>query len=275
MMELVILYKWVFLLLLVSSACLVLVGIHLTPRQQGVNTVMLTQVSSFGVLLGLLINESFFHYESLDFIFPLLVSLSFTFLTSYLIESFKKDFGESFYLVVFLLFMALSYWICSFFPGLDSHHADSFFGDIVTIHGVELILAVLGFSFGAFFLLLNQRSFLKKSFELEIFGKQVQNSKRDLFWPVSISLMVLGIFSLGMLYTLSFLLIGPTLLAFRSISFKIYLKLLVIVSCTSSVLGFLISLYFTRMSTVPSIVILLTIFCALILLLRFVKFKIT
>lgn len=273
MIEMILLYKWVFVLLIVSAFCLSHLGVHLVPRQQSYNSLMLTQVSSFGVLFGMLLTEELGLIGSAQFFTPLSVALVLTIFISALVERFRKDIGENFTLVIFLLFMSLSYWICSYFPSLDSHHADSYFGDIVTIQGRELIFSILGFSFGSLYLVLKRKKLMNRSFELEIFGKQVRKKSSDHLWPVAVLLMVLGIFSLGMLYTLSFMLMAPVLLAYKSHDLKSYLWKLSTVSILSSILGFVMSLHFARISTVPTVVITLFLFCLILMMLRFVKLR--
>lgn len=274
MIELILLYKWVFLLLVISSLCLSQIGVHLVARQQSLNALMLTQVSTFGVLLGMLFNDHLFHFDSLDFLFPLIIGLLLTVIVTFVVERLRGNFSETFFLIIFLLFMALSYWVCSYFPGLDSHHADSFFGDIVTIQGTELVLSIFGFFLGAIYLFTRRRSLLNQSFEIEVFGKQQSRVGTDSLWVVSLLIMVLGIFSLGLLYTLSFMLMAPVLLAYLSKSLRRYLITLSIFSALSAVFGFVISLHFTRMSTAPTIVICLFILSSLTVFMRFVKSKI-
>lgn len=274
MMEMMLLYKWVFVLLVVASLCLSQLGVHLVARQQSLNSLMLTQVSSFGVLLGMLLNELFFHLEKADFILPLVFGLVMSFVVSFVVEKSKKDFGETFYLIVFLFFMACAYWLCAYFPAIDSHHADSYFGDIVTIEGVELYLSILGFTAGFIYLMVLKKRLLNESFEVEIFGKQRAQKKSFYFWPIAQSLMVLGIFSVGMLTTLSLMLMAPVVLSFRSRSLASYMRDLTIISSLCALGGFVMSLHFTRMSSAPTMVILLFVTASLLMLMRFVKARI-
>lgn len=271
MMEMLLLYKWVLVLLVMASLCLSQLGVHLVARQQSLNSLMLTQVSSFGVLLGMLLNELFFHLEEADFILPLIFGLVMSFVVSFLVEKSKKDFGETFYLIVFLFFMACAYWLCAYFPAIDSHHADSYFGDIVTIEGVELFLSIIGFSLGFIYLIALRKRLLNESFEVEIFGKQRAQKKSIYFWSIAQTLMVLGIFSVGMLTTLSFMLMAPVVLSYRSSSLRSYLRELTLISMLCALGGFVMSLHFTRMSSAPTMVILLFIAAALMMLMRFVK----
>lgn len=274
MMEMMLLYKWVFVLLVVASLCLSQLGVHLVARQQSLNSLMLTQVSSFGVLLGMLLNELFFHLEKADFILPLVFGLVMSFVVSFVVEKSKKDFGETFYLIVFLFFMACAYWLCAYFPAIDSHHADSYFGDIVTIEGVELYLSILGFTAGFIYLMVLKKRLLNESFEVEIFGKQRAQKKSFYFWPIAQSLMVLGIFSVGMLTTLSLMLMAPVVLSFRSRSLASYMRDLTIISSLCALGGFVMSLHFTRMSSAPTMVIILFVTASLLMLMRFVKARI-
>lgn len=258
-MEMLSLYKETYLLLALAALVLPLIGLHLAPRGESVKSLMLSQMAVFGVLIGILIEHqsSLFNGKA----WPLVMGLIFTLASAFLMQNKRGQRGESFYLVFFIFYMAASSWLLSVFPGLESHQSQAFFGDIVTIYGTKLWASVALLSLGLVVYLFYFKSFLRDSFELEVLGNiNSQEPHKLLFKVLTLIVITSSIYTLGMLFTLGLLFIGPTLLAPFAKSFKAYVCSLVIGSLVCVLGGFSVALNFENMTSVPTVIIILTLY---------------
>jgi|GEM_PF-4766553 len=261
MIQLLALYKETYILLLLAAVMLPLIGLHLAPRRESVKSLMLTQVAVFGVLMGILIEHQLSWVSGK--VWPLIIGLIFTFTGAGLMQNKLKQVGESYYLVFFIFYMAASSWLLSAFPGLEAHQSQAFFGDIVTIYGVELWVTVATFALSLIVYLLNFKSFLKESFEMEVFGLSHSESGHKLSFKIlTLVVITTSIYTLGMLFTLGLLFIGPTLLGPTSKSFKSFLVFLTFGSIICVLGGFSLALSFQDMTSVPTVIIILTLYHA-------------
>lgn len=260
-MEMFALYKETYLLLALAAVILPLIGLHLTPRRESVKSLMLTQMAVFGVLIGILIEHQFFWVSGK--LWPLIIGFIFTLAGATLMQNKAKQVGESYFLVFFIFYMAASSWLLSVFPGLEAHQSQAFFGDIVTIYGFELWTTVVILSASLLIYFVNFKSFVKESFEIEVFGaNQSDSGQQFLFKALTLVVITTSIYTLGMLFTLGLLFVGPTLLAPFAKSFKNFLTSLVLGSFICVLGGFSVALSFEDMTSVPTVIIVLTLFHA-------------
>lgn len=261
MIQILVLYKETYLLLFLAAIILPLIGLHLAPRRESVKSLMLTQLAVLSVLIGILIEHqvSWISGE----IWPLIIGLIFTFAGASLMQNKPKQVGESYDLVFFIFYMALSSWLLSFFPGLEAHQSQAFFGDIVTIYGVELWVTIAIFAVSLVVYLLSFHLFLKESFETEVFGEVYSGKNYKLqFKVLALVVMTTSIYTLGMLFTLGLLFIGPVLLSPVSKSFKAFVIFLISGSIICVLGGFSLALSFEDMTSVPTVIIVLTFYYA-------------
>lgn len=272
-MEFLHLYRYVFVLILVAAPLMALTGVHLPARSQTVKALMISQVAAFGLLLGIFLGDYFFLPSFLrEGLFPIGLGLTLSLLISSWSKRYDCSSGESFYLVIYLTALAATYLICSVLPGLELYQSQVFFGDVVTISGTTLGLSIICFVVLLVYFLKNQRVFLKNSMEFELLaGQGAFRPKKDGYHLLSLAVIVIGLYSLGMLFTLSTMLIAPVLLHYRSSHLKSYLFLLVTVTTLTAIGGMGLSLVLTKWSTVPLMVSLNALVCFILLI--FVKKK--
>jgi ABC-type Mn2+/Zn2+ transport system permease subunit len=266
MIELLSLYQNLFPLLIISSVLLGFVGFHLAPRAQGIKTLMLTQLSLFGVMIGFLIRDEFHNVGPFFYyLIPYLAGVGTALGLGQLIERQKKSRGEIFYLVFFLIAQAACQILQSLFPGLESHYSQIYQGDIVTISGLELGISTGLMASAAVFYAFFHRQYLKRSFERELFGSESRASEtRDHFEIFSVCLIVLSLSSIGTLYTMSFLLIPSLLIALQTQGLRQSLFMIALCTLISAPAGFTLSLGFERLSTVPAMIFFLVLCCLIL-----------
>jgi ABC-type Mn2+/Zn2+ transport system permease subunit len=275
MIEFFSLYTFVFVLLIFISPVLALTGVHLPARSQTLKTLMTTQVAALGLLVGIFIGEFFELPELLSkVVVPLLLAFFLSVSVSAWARRFDCHSGESFYLIMYLFNLALTYLLCSVLPGLEIYQSQLFFGDVVTISGMTLSLSIVLSLIFLICLVLHQRTFLKNSIEFELLvGQSAFRPKKDHYELFSLFVIILGLYSLGMLFTLSTMLVAPVILHYRHSSLKEYLLTVVFISTFSAVLGLSLSLFYGKLSTVALIVVLNAIFSFTLLLISRNKSK--
>lgn len=194
-----------------------------------------------------------------------LVSMVFYFIGNFFVKRMKLN--DSALLCLFVAFMAINYQLIALFPMLDSHLASSLFGDIATLSNISSYLLS---AFSLFYLLgyaLSFKSQLQHLIAQTYFSdsgsislvKKLQSFFIHLFF-------IFCLFELGFLFVLAFLLIPTQMLKNATSSFKNLLILNITLSFLASGLGLLMSLNWTRLSTMPTQICLLVIFCVMVLL---------
>lgn len=252
------LYGWVFVLVLVASLLLSLTGVHLPARGQSMKALMHTQVASFGLLFGLMLGRTFHLPEWLGTqVVPLGLSLLTCLLANQLIKRVGCSIAEGVALSLYLLALAATFLLCNFFPVLEVHHTQVFFGDVVTIAGAELVVGLLGMSGLLAFLMANYRRFLNQSVEIELLGHQASRlGPHGGFDFFSLCVIIFSLYALGSLFTLSMLFIAPVLVHFQARTLREYIIWVLGISVVSGLAGLFLSLQFSRLSTVPTMVML-------------------
>jgi ABC-type Mn2+/Zn2+ transport system permease subunit len=257
------LYKGVFLLVLLAGLVMPLVGSHLPARNQVVRSLMVTQMATLGLLLGMLV-ASFFHLPHWlgEVVLPLAFAVIVTFILLRLIEKAFVHLNEGSYMCGYFIFLAMSFIVCSLFPGLELHHTQMFFGDVVTISGVSLWGSILFMLLALVLLLKYQKDWILHSVDQQLLGDCYTCTKtHDRFAFFSLMTIIIGLFSLGQMFTLGAMLIAPIFLKQQAFGLSSFLKLIAVLTSTAMVSGLSLSLVWTKLSTVPLMILILVIFC--------------
>ena len=246
MIELLAIYKYAFLLCPLAAAVLCIYGTHLVSRNEGLQLMALSQAALVGNIVGhLFATESHLASLLLSIVFFILLKVGLSFL---------KHVQEQTYIVVYLSLVALSYFVVTLFPGLDSHFAVGFFGDIVSLStSGSIILSAL------FLALLIASLLFHPKLIKTTFNRSVLNSKEISLWEeiLFVSGILISLYGLGFLFTLSFL-IFPILIAGRNFkNLKQSLFIMSIVAASASVTGLMLSIIHSRVSTVPAQILIL------------------
>lgn len=252
------LYKETFFLLFVAGAFLPLLGVHLMGRERILESYGLTQGAVLGHLLGqflLLYTESLV-FTQVYFLTGLLSIVLCYFFFRAVSGLFYRQ-KPVFYFTSGLIFMAATYALSSFYPSLESRMVRGYMGDLVTasIGEVYITSAVIIFSFIIFIIFFSK--WRQETLNFALFGKALPQERQSLLIFDAVTLMTLSfsIITLGHLYTLGALIILPLILNSLNIPFRIYLFLCLFFSILSSLGGMSMSIIWSRVSTVPIILI--------------------
>lgn len=243
-------YLPVIVAAILVSVALATHGSFIIQKNQSSWILAVSQICINGHLLAKL----FLTHEHgvLEFIFAVL----FYFIGLYLVKKLKLS--DSSLLGLFVVFMAINYQLIALFPVLDSHLASSLFGDIATLsNSSALVLTLFAFIYLIGHTLLYKlriKALLLKTYYRDQFKTPptllIFNLLAHLF-------LILSLFELGFLFVLSFLLLPTQLLKGTSSSLKQLLILGAALSVLSSGSGLLLSLSWTRLSTMPTQICLL------------------
>lgn len=262
MIELILFYKFSFFVAGLSSGTLAIMGKHLLARGYILNIFLLSQFA----LLGNMISQIIFHDEHNHFM-SLFSSLIFFFAGSYFLEKIKMNSHLKSPVVIsgYLLLLSIQYLFISIFPQLDSHVSLGVFGNMVTATFADNIIMTLTYLSFVIIYMYIRRSVNKQTFEVSVLETATKNSAQ--FFVFSIPLVV-SLFGLGFLYTLSFLLIPYVVLGRSFRSGKVASQVICSLAIFSSILGLLLSITFERVSTTPAQVICLFLIASLLGFLR-------
>ncbi len=263
MLALAAIYGWTIGAGCAVSSVLALVGVQLATRDRAMQTICVGQGALVGVLLGLGLFQPF-DIPFLTSVGPMTLALVFSGATYLLTDRWVASRAASkntLFAVLFASLLSSGYLISSIFPALENHLAQVYFGDLATLTELGSKIS-LGLSIVALFLLVrNWASFSNESFEWALFGCPPSTRKLTSPWVFRfLSLLVLSISVqyVGFLFTTAMLFIPTGLLSLSKIQgLRRHLVLSVVLAVSSSVIGFLISLVFTRLPTVPTIVAVL------------------
>ncbi len=268
-------YKWTLLTTPLLALALALVGMHLMARGQSLQTLVVSQGSSLGVLLGIALNVllhshggdhghgsshngAVYSSELESGLLPLLLGLGVAGLSYLWSEKLRwrqnPSLAPASLLMAFALLMALSHVTASLSPHLETHMSAIYFGDLATLSDREALSAgVLSFlSLGALFYW--RRLWLKQSFNLAVLGPTQIPSWS--FTLLALFLISLSIQYLGLLFTLGGLFIAPSLLARRQdLSHQAYQLRLTLAILLGSTSGFIASLLWPTLPTAPAVVL--------------------
>ena len=260
------LYRWTIFCGALIGGTLALLGTHLAARDKAMQTVCVGQGATVGVLIGLgilqtaEISSPWFNAFG-PFVTAFIFSLS-TFYVSDLLVASRVASRNTFFAFLFSFLVALGYLISSLFPALESHMAQIYFGDLSTLTTFDAILtSILAFP-GLLILLLRWKSISNYSFESAIFGETsmlpAQADSAALFRVVSLVLICFSVQFVGFLFTITSLFLPTALLSYSpNKGLKRHFASCFLLASVSTVFGFLLSLWVTRLPTVPAIVVVM------------------
>lgn len=242
-MNLFLFYKLSFLVAALSGGSLSIIGKHFLSRGNILEIFLLSQLAIIGNLLSRLL----FHHEELG-IQSLVSSYILFGVGKYTLHRLKLlSFEKGPFMVGgYLFLLSLQYLIIGYFPQLDSHMSIGFFGNMVTASKNENMASILTFSFFIFVYFLGRRKISKRTIEINILNSK-DSSKFDLL--LFTLPLISSLYSLGFLYTMSFLLLPSLLIGKIFDSEKKANYFLVLTASLSSILGLTLSISFERLST--------------------------
>ena len=251
MIEGILFYKMAFLSSSVSSMALPVIGHHLTLRSKILELFFLTQLVAICSLL------SHLFWEGFELLWTL-IAVCFYFLGTYTFSKLKLDEGRRHVTIMalYLILLSLQYLLIGFFPQLDSHMTKGLFGNIVTISNFEAKAVLVTFFIFFAFYIFNRKKLHRESLDSAFLAGSKEKRLSSLFILVPV---ILSLYYLGLIYTLSFLLI-PSLIPtkiFPKISFR--MGGLAFLSLIASVFGLVLSISYDNLSTTPTQILLLSI----------------
>jgi len=270
MIELLALYQWALFSGVLSATALALLGSHLASRDQSLQSLSVSQAATVGVLLSaaLLVGHDAEHTDNLLPIIGGIILATTVFFFGERLVANRRTAKTSVFLVMFTVLLALSYWIISYFPALEGHMAQAFFGDLVTLSGTAMWISSVISLLALLLLLRYWNVFANDSFNIPIIGVAYLNGKISLYAFNAISLLLItsSIYSLGLLFTIACLFLPTVIFSYvQQPSLRLHLLLVIILAAVSTVCGFIMTLYFDRFPTVPTVVLVM-LFLGLLLL---------
>lgn len=288
MMELINIYSLTLIAVGLSSVALALIGSQISARNSAVKSLVISQSSAFGItvavalqpllelnqklkpLIGSLLQGTGGEASSasqpltqsltspdplLTFGLGLIVTLAVYGLSAAVLRS-QQGSRNTFYIGVFVLLSALTYLMTAITPTLEAHVVSSFFGDPTFILPEEAIGISVFAGIVLIFSWLYWRPISAWSFQIATFGKEPicprLISIQRVFNALTLLLLFASVLLMGLLYTLSCLLLPTILLAGVSPSNKVFRVVLVPTAFVGSVGGFLFSLWEGTLPTAPA-----------------------
>lgn len=256
-----ILYKWTILAGIVAAPALALLGAQLATRDRAMQTLCVGQGAMVGVLLGMAILSPF-ESPLLNALGPFFSAIFVSVATIVITDAFvarRTASKNTFFAFTFALLLAAGHLVSSLFPALENHLAQIYFGDLATLNILQSKM-MLGISLVCLGLLLGMvRSISNQSFEWAVFGDLVSSKGERkgmvAFKLVTLLMLCLSVQLVGFLFTIAMLFLPTALMNFsaRKGLFR-HLCLSGAIALVSTVSGFLLSLQYTRLPTVPAIV---------------------
>lgn len=276
MSELIWIYKWSIVAAICVSSALALIGAQLAARQQAMQTLVVSQSASLGVIsaLGLLATwhgeHTHPHGPSLwptlsGFLFALAMGL----VSQRLIRT-KWPSRNTYFIALFSLLMALNAFVIAISPGLEAHTSAAYFGDLAVSSELEAqLLSVLGAMFSMGMLMTWQRltgiSFDLMSFEVPPLRRG--DRQLDLLMNLASFVLIAGAVQfLGLLFTLASLFLVPIIMVRLHRSLSGLAVRILLATAMGSAVGFVASLSLEdgRLPTVPTMVLILPLSAVLV-----------
>ncbi len=256
-----ILYKWSWAAAVFGGAALALVGSHMAARNQAVQTLVISQGASLGVVIALAFTHAHGQdSESAIAFWPSLIGLTMAG-AAYLFCEWaipqRWPSRNTYFVGIFALTLATTYLIISLVPSLETHMAASFFGDIsVASDGEARLIALIGLLSGSF-VFYKWNAIVKWSFEQVIF-RSFHASRRDRsiqygFLAATLITITACVQFLGLLFTLSCLFLPAMVLSRTQQNLRGLATKLVVSSALGVTLGLGLSLWQGRLPTSPTL----------------------
>lgn len=278
MIQLIELYAWTIPAGAVFGVALALLGCQIAARERVLQMFCVSQSALVGVLLGLGLATHAVHQDPETHLAPLLFSLVCSMMVFLFTESFAQRIRFSrntFFATIFAILLSVTYLISVLFPSLESHMANMFFGDLATLteFDSQVTLAIGVVALVA--LILFRKPITCRSFDMAIYGerrKRVWQTRNMVFLALTILLLCYAVQFLGFLFTISMLFLPTTFFALDITGgIRAHFWRVCIFAGVSSLLGFLLSLKFTRLPTTPTICLLLAFLASAWLLFTFTR----
>lgn len=263
MMELIRVYAWSIPAGIALAVALSQLGAHLAARDRAMQTLCVSQGALLGVLLALGFASRGEHSDPASHAVPFALSFLFsggTFLLTDRLARTRDVSRNTVFAAVFAVLLASGYLVSALFPALENHMTQVYFGDLATLTTFDAKLT-LGIGLGTIAVaLLFWRALARQSFELATFGEgflnRVARRERALFSLAALSLVCFSVQLVGFLFTVTALFLPTTLLTFLGRGgLRLHLGLSALLAGTGAGAGFLLSLRYTQLPTVPSIVL--------------------
>ncbi|WP_417335749.1 metal ABC transporter permease [Halobacteriovorax marinus] len=262
MIEMLLFYKLSFITSILSSASFSIIGKHFIWRNKFLELFTLCQFAIIGNLVGHLLIP-FIHLE----VTPLITSIAFFVLGKTLFDILRinsKD-RSTRMITIYLVLNSIQFLMISLFPNLETHLNNGLFGSMVTAFDYENMWMISIYGLLLILLFFYNKVISKNSLEISFFQRNKKKTKDEYFLLIPV---IIGVFGLGLIYTLSFLSLGAIILANGFSNQRINTFCTAVISIFASVGGLFLSIYFENLSTTPTQVVLLALLCGLVKLSR-------
>ena len=255
------LYVWAILAGMVAAPSLAILGVQLATRDRAMQILCIGQGAMLGVLLGIGALHGFEGGILMTvgpFFSALLVS-SFTYVVTEMVVKEGVASKNTVFTFIFALLIAISHLVSSLFPGLETHMSQIYFGDLATLSVLDSKIMLVAGLFLLAGLVIFTNSISKGSFEMAVFGKVLNDRGRGevAFKLVALLTLCLSVQFVGFLFTVGMLFIPTAILSrMQTRGLKLHLTICALLAVSSTLIGFLLSLWQTRLPTVPTIVFL-------------------
>lgn len=259
MIELLDFYKWTLICAMSFGPLLALIGMQLASRDQAVLTVCSSQAAVLGVLIGLASNVFFEISGSINSLQPMLMGVVAMSICHAILLRKAKNFGVSkstFYISVYVLLLSSCSILTALVPTLESHLSQRFFGDLATVMDHEakagLILSLLCLCY----LVMSWKALVRFSFETMVLNFKRQQNHVG-FLVVQILAISFSVMIFGLIFTLGSLFMGTCFAKIcQSRTLRNHALTAYVLTLSSIGIGFVLSLAFPRLSTVPIILLI-------------------
>lgn len=245
MLEPLLIYKWVLPASMLIGLTLALLGAQLNARKRSVQTLVVSQGSTFGVLVGLCLIQIFSDSHDRLHLLPFICA----FIAAWIAFLFSKK-SEAADIGLFSAFLAFSYWVTAMIPHLESHMVLTFFGDLAVMSDKESLILLVYSVVSLFFIVQFWKVWTEDSFQISILNLNPKTLFFDLFVVVT---LVLSIQFTGLLFTLTCIIFPSLLHRHQTKGIRPFLGFVTFTTLTSIACGFLLSLYMGNWPTVPTI----------------------
>ncbi len=258
MTELVLLYRWTLPAGAVFAVALAWLGAQLAARDRAMQTVCVNQGAMLGVLLAMGLEGGLAHDDPQSHVLPFALSFALSAATFAGTDQLARGRGVSkntLFAAVFAVLLATGHFVSALFPALETHLSQVYFGDLATLTETDAQLTLAFGMAAAAALHLGRRRFAHRSFEHTLFGAWAGRDRTDAaFLALAIVLLCFGVQFLGFLFTTAMLFL-PTVIAGYGgrRGLAPHLRRTALVALGGALGGFLLSLRFTRLPTVPAV----------------------